>query len=77
MLGLCPRATTLHSLENLPDTMLTGLKIWRIVWYILTEAGSIIENAGALGAKIPGFLRKAIEALNDKVESAGDIDNDK
>lgn len=43
-----------------------------IVWYILTEAGSIIENAGALGAKIPGFLRKAIEALNDKVEGAGE-----
>ena len=43
-----------------------------IVWYILTEAGSIIENAGALGAKIPGFLRKAIEALNDKGEGAGD-----
>ena len=48
-----------------------------VVWLILTELGSLAENAGALGAKIPGFLRKAIEALNDKVEGAGDIDNDK
>lgn len=48
-----------------------------VVWCILTELGSLTENAGALGAKIPGFLRKAIEALNDKVEGAGDIGNDK
>ena len=48
-----------------------------VVWLILTELGSLAENAGALGAKIPGFLRKAIEALNDKVEGAGDIGNDK
>ena len=30
-----------------------------VVWYILTECGSIIENAGALGAKIPGWLTRA------------------
>lgn len=48
-----------------------------VVWLILTELGSLAENAGALGAKIPAFLRKAIEALNDKVEGAGDIGNDK
>ena len=47
-----------------------------VVWCILTELGSLTENAGALGAKIPGFLRKAIEALNDKVDGAGDIGSD-
>lgn len=71
-----------HLLSNvpgveLPFTYTVLLCPLVLVWYILTEAGSIIENAGALGAKIPGFLRKAIEALNDEVESAGDIDNDK
>ena len=25
-----------------------------VIWYILTEVGSIIENAGALGTPIPG-----------------------
>lgn len=43
-----------------------------VVWLILTELGSLAENAGALGAKIPGFLRKAIEALNDTVDRTGE-----
>lgn len=60
---------------ELPFTYTVLLCPLVLVWYILTEAGSIIENAGALGTKIPGFLRKAIEALNDKVESVGDVSN--
>jgi len=43
-----------------------------VAWYILTELGSIIENAGALGAPMPGFLRKAVAALRSSVEAAGD-----
>lgn len=44
-----------------------------VVWYILTELGSIIENAGALGAPVPGWLKSAIAALQDRVdESAGE-----
>ena len=39
-----------------------------LVWYIVTELGSITENAGALGAPIPDFLRKAIKSLNDAVD---------
>jgi phage-related holin len=35
-----------------------------IVWYILTELGSIIENAGKMGAPVPGFLQKAIAIFN-------------
>lgn len=42
-----------------------------VVWYILTEAGSIAENAGALGAPIPGFLRKAIADLKDQTGEEG------
>lgn len=42
-----------------------------LVWYILTEAGSIIENAGEMGAPIPAWLTKAIEALRAKVDEAG------
>ena len=43
-----------------------------VIWYILTEAGSIIENAGALGAPIPVWLTKMIAALESKVDQAGD-----
>lgn len=44
-----------------------------VVWYILTELGSIIENAGALGAPVPEWLARAIAALQDRVdETAGE-----
>lgn len=43
-----------------------------VVWYILTEAGSIVENAGELGAPIPGWLKKAVAAFRDKVDAAGE-----
>jgi len=49
-----------------------------IVWYILTELGSIIENAGKMGAPVPDFLRRAILLFKGTVDSAGDkILNDK
>lgn len=35
-------------------------------FYIATEGLSIIENAGLLGAPIPEFLRRMLEALRDK-----------
>ena len=38
------------------------------VWYTFTELGSIVENAGKLGAPIPEGLRKGIALLRDKTE---------
>ncbi|MHB8064079.1 MAG: phage holin family protein [Ruminiclostridium sp.] len=43
-----------------------------MVWYILTELGSIVENAGKMGAPIPGFLQKAIMIFKGTVDAAGD-----
>ena len=43
-----------------------------LVWYILTEVGSIIENAGKMGAPIPPWLRKAVSALKSGVDKTGD-----
>ena len=43
-----------------------------IVWYCLTEMGSIVENAGALGAPIPGWLAAAIKVLGSSVDKAGE-----
>ncbi|MHB8065863.1 MAG: phage holin family protein [Ruminiclostridium sp.] len=43
-----------------------------MVWYILTELGSIVENAGKMGAPVPGFLRKAISLFKSTVDAAGD-----
>ena len=42
-----------------------------VVWYILTEAGSILENAGKLGAEYPEWLTKAVKALKNSADKAG------
>lgn len=42
-----------------------------LVWYILTELGSIIENAGRLGAPIPPFLQNMIKVLKAAADTAG------
>ena len=34
-----------------------------VVWYTLTELGSMIENAARLGAPVPEFLRKTRELM--------------
>lgn len=41
-------------------------------WYLLTELGSILENAGKLGAPTPPFLQKAIAALRAGVDRDGE-----
>ena len=40
------------------------------VWCLLTEVGSIVENAGKLGAPIPPWLAKAVEAIKDQVDGS-------
>ena len=66
-----------HLLANVPSvelpfTYTVLLCPLVVIWYILTEAGSIIENAGALGAPIPAWLIKMISVLESKVDEAGD-----
>ena len=41
------------------------------VWYICTELGSIIENAGELGAPVPGFLKSMIKVLKTRIDESG------
>ena len=43
-----------------------------VVWYILTECGSIVENAGALGAPIPKWLATRVAQLRDHVDADAD-----
>ncbi len=40
--------------------------------YVITETGSIIENAALLGAPIPAWLRKAVKIAGQAAEQAGD-----
>ena len=39
-----------------------------LMWYILTELGSVAENAEAMGAPVPSFLVKVLAAAKTKVE---------
>ena len=42
------------------------------MWYILTEIGSIIENAIEMGANVPGWLPKLLNATIHVVDHAGE-----
>ena len=43
-----------------------------LAWYIITELGSILENAVKLGAAVPSWLTKLLKASLKAVESVGD-----
>lgn len=43
-----------------------------LAWYIITEAGSVLENAVKLGAAVPAWLTKALKIGLKAVDKAGD-----
>lgn len=43
-----------------------------LFWYILSEAGSIIENAAGCGANVPNWLRRGIKEAQKKVDEPFD-----
>ena len=43
-----------------------------LVWYIVTELGSMAENAAAMGAPVPGWLIKLLALSKNAVDMAGD-----
>lgn len=57
---------------QLPTQTLFGLLA--IVWFILNELLSILENAGRMGASLPDFLKNVLVVLKNKVEDKGDND---
>ena len=57
---------------ELPFEYTVFVSVLVLVWYIITELGSIVENAGALGAPIPDWLGKMLQALGENVDKAGD-----
>lgn len=42
-----------------------------LVWYIVTELGSITENAVAMGAPVPALLTKLLKISREAVEQMG------
>lgn len=42
-----------------------------LVWYIVTELGSMVENAAVMGAPVPQWLKKLLALGKDAVDAAG------
>ena len=43
-----------------------------LCWYIVTELGSSCENVAALGAPLPGFLKKILAVVKNSTEDVGE-----
>lgn len=54
------------------STLLTPLVI---IWYIVSELGSILENSANMGAPIPGFLKSALEKVKNSCDTAAKDEN--
>lgn len=39
-----------------------------LLWYILTELGSIAENAEKMGAPVPGWVKRGLKQYRDKID---------
>ena len=61
-------ALVLANIPGLPIEYTVLLLPVVLVWYILTELGSILENAAAMGAPVPEFLVNILAAAKEKVE---------
>ncbi len=62
--------------EQLPlvDIALPGVGLLLpmvLVWYCVTELGSVLENAAAMGAPIPEWLSKILANAEKKLDDAG------
>lgn len=56
---------------ELPFEYTVFVSVLVLVWYILTELGSVVENAGALGAPVPAWLARMLAALESGVDRTG------
>ncbi len=62
---------------NIPGTGLSwpGMVLPLVLaWYIITELGSILENAILLGAAVPSWLTKMLQVAQKAVDTAGGAD---
>lgn len=45
-----------------------------LLWYIITELGSIAENAEKMGAPVPKWIKTSLKAYRDKLDSDHETD---
>ena len=55
---------------ELPFDFTTLVTPIALLWYIITELGSILENAGKLGAPLPKWLKRMLKQYRDTLDAA-------
>ena len=48
-----------------------------VIWLLINECISVLENLGEIGVPLPGFLIKGIKKLQKNIEDKGGKDDDK
>ena len=69
-------AIVLANIPGLPVEYTVLLLPMVLVWYILTELGSILENAAAMGSDVPPFLIRIMASAKERVEAAAGEDTE-
>ena len=62
---------------SLPFEFSTLVTLMVLAWYIITELGSILENAYKLGAPVPEWLLKMLKMYRDAIDKAKGDDGGK
>ena len=57
---------------ELPFDYTVLISVVVLAWYVLTELGSVAENAVDMGAPVPAFLRRILKISTQAVEQAGE-----
>lgn len=71
-LGMSVMFDHVPALSSLAPEGVTLLMPLVVAWYIVTELGSIAENAVRMGADVPAWLVKCLAKAKQQIDSAGD-----